>query len=381
MTSQEVIEGLSGSLKVRDALFPLRTDDNDKMVSAYLSDFVRLISDSDIHQNVSTSLSLYQADQVVSRPIFICGYMKSGTTLLTELLDGHENLIVLPGDSWLLHKLDDQERLSAEKIDTVCAHWIKRFVNPTGQRPFWLLGENAGSYKLFEGCLKNWYRQFPEGWTAVIKSVVLAYYEANPVKPSQPLYWVEKTPGNEIRAEEADICFPQAKFIHIVRDPRENFSSLKKLYKSRNWNWEPFALAEQIRKSFDAAVTNLEKFGDSRYLLLSYEKLLKNPKEIITEIVDFLSIPETENLYVPTVNKMPAKSNSMHADRQITGAIQQRSADRWKDVLDAAEQRMILQCWREAGKLGYHWDVNMKDRGRHVVDRLHETIKLKMRRS
>ena len=33
------------------------------------------------------------------RPVFVVGHRKTGTTLLQELLDGHPQLVVLPGES------------------------------------------------------------------------------------------------------------------------------------------------------------------------------------------------------------------------------------------------------------------------------------------
>ena len=46
-----------------------------------------------------------QAKQLINSPLFICGTMKSGSTMLVELLDSHPNLVVLPGDTHFISSI------------------------------------------------------------------------------------------------------------------------------------------------------------------------------------------------------------------------------------------------------------------------------------
>lgn len=154
-------------------------------------------------------------------PCFLCGYMKCGTTLLLELLDGHPELIVLPGDSYFVDRIVEDDTPQESALQSTWIGWVKRMVNPTGQSPFWIFGKKQKYYIRFYQYLQYWYHQLPNTWRSSVLSVVLAYYCANPAKSSHPRKWVEKTPGNEFRRDKILKHFPNAYFIHIVRDPRK----------------------------------------------------------------------------------------------------------------------------------------------------------------
>jgi hypothetical protein len=72
----------------------------------------------------------------VNSPIFIGGSMKSGTTLLSQLLDGNSELLVLPGDS---HYFNNSDRFSNKDLKKIANYWVGRMISPTGKPPFWLL--------------------------------------------------------------------------------------------------------------------------------------------------------------------------------------------------------------------------------------------------
>ncbi|MFQ5422156.1 MAG: sulfotransferase, partial [Anaerolineae bacterium] len=124
-------------------------------------------------------------DRFLNVPIFLCGYLKSGTTLLTALLDAHPALVVLPGDTNLLHLLRRFTPLPRPQLDEAWgAHWLKRLVNPTGQPPFWLLGQDGRAYADFLG----WLRRELAAWdgenrAALLVTAVRAYYCANRERP------------------------------------------------------------------------------------------------------------------------------------------------------------------------------------------------------
>lgn len=63
------------------------------------------------------------------RPVFLCGCMKAGTTLLTQLLDDHPQLMVMPGDSHLTDFIEQRE------YEPLARHWLGRLVSPTGKTP------------------------------------------------------------------------------------------------------------------------------------------------------------------------------------------------------------------------------------------------------
>jgi hypothetical protein len=234
-------------------------------------------------------------------------------------------------------------------------------VNPTGQKPFWLLGMERSPYIEFLRYLDYWHESLGSSWKAPVLSTVFSYFCANPQKPGTPRVWVEKTPGNEFRIDWILDLFPKAKFIHITRDPRENMASLKKLYQSRSWDWHPKEIARTFARSSRSAVYNQQRLGADRYHVLQYEALTDEPKREMGRVADFLGISWHKSLMAPTVNKMVATANTMYEDRQASGFVRRSSESKWEEVLSRTEKKFIARTLLDAQKVGYHWRLRLSD--------------------
>lgn len=367
-STKQSIAGLFGELDLqlnsRDSLFPSRDAGNDERIRQLLADFVQAVNFL-----AAAAVPGYpvpdtsRGSDFAEQGVFLCGYMKCGTTLLLELLDGHPEMVVLPGDSWFMGRriLGHEDGANIYKQDLV-DRWIARLVNPTGQAPFWLLGKKIEPYLQFLQCYLVWHRILAdEPQRGHLMSVLLAYASVTQADLVKARWWVEKTPGNEFSIDRILNYFPQAKFIHITRDPRENFASLKRLYSTRKWEWNPFSVAGKIGESCRTAVVNQKRLGEDRYHVLSYEELTKNPKRCMEAVRIFLDISWHDCLLQPTVNSIPAQANTMYGDRKVTGAVRRTSSCKWQSVLSATEKRAILCIRKNAEKAGYKWHVSTLD--------------------
>lgn len=138
------------------------------------------------------------------RPIFIGGCERSGTTLLGSLLGAHSNVTVTPESQFktdVLHAFadpDDDPRAVAENI---VRHWRFRH---------WNVQPAAGDLDY-------------ASYAALLTSLVRAY-EARWVTRSD--VWVDHSPNNVRYASQLRTFFPNARFVHIVRDPRAVVASV-----------------------------------------------------------------------------------------------------------------------------------------------------------
>lgn len=353
---------MSSVLEQRDKSFPDRDPAGTADMHAALDLLVSCLEEK------RSGLGLVPDDELVEkarsmqeRGVFLCGPMKSGTTLLLELLDGHRQLNVLPGDSWLWVRFSDVAKRETFSIEEWRKHWLKRFVNPTGQKPYWLFGENEQNYSSFLDYMDFWYADLPDVFRRPALAVVCSYFCANPQRSMMAETWVEKTPGNEFKTDSIVEHLPSAKFIHIVRDPRENFASIKRLYRTRKWTWDARGTARSLSESFDAAVKNREKLGGNNYLIVRYEDLTSAPSKIMESVVEFLGIDWDDSLLTPTVNTQLAKANTMYKDRQVTGVVRRSTHDKWRQELSLFEQGLIHQTRDHAEKVGFSWEMNGLD--------------------
>ena len=357
MDISEIQKKLSDILQERNRLFPERDERNDKEMEEALTEFVDQINNAQSLEFLPDASLTAKAEPILDSPLFLCGSMKSGTTLLLELLDNHPELITLPGDSYFAGRISKEDPPPLTLLDTAWDGWVKRMVNPTGQEPFWVFGSDIQPYVAFRQYLQYWYDKFPDSWRSSVVSVMLSYYCANPVRPTAPKVWVEKTPGNETRIAEIVKRFPGARFIHIVRDPRENMASLKKLYATRNWPWDPIGTAGTLSESCRLAAENQQQMGKEKYHVLSYEALTEDPGAQMKDIARFIDIQWSESLLRPTVNALPAHANSMYKDRQVTGKVGKSTEEKWRTVLTGSEQQVALGTLQGARRVGYDWQT------------------------
>ena len=368
----EIIAQLDHVLLERDSSFPTRTTTNDlrlqKLLDAFVQEIQSLLESGCVHTSV---LDKESGAKLVDNCLFLCGYMKSGTTLLLELLDSHPELITLPGDSFFKDRRflvgDDSAATYAE---TTRNRWLRRIINPTGQAPFWLFGKQAKPYVDFMSHYDQWMKIVDDPARGHLLSTLLAFNSANPAGPPRPKMWVEKTPGNEFDIKRILHYFPRAKFLHIIRDPRENYASVKRLYQTRKWDWNPLLFARKVAESCRLSVENQNQLGEDRYFVIQYEALTENPRDTLEQVCEYLGIAWSDCLLKPTINHIPAQSNTMYSDRRVTGTIRPTKKNKWIDTLNKREKRAILNVANDVRGAGYDWNVSTKDRILHSCERL-----------
>jgi len=161
-----------------------------------------------------------------TNPIFICGYPKSGTTLLLSLLDSHPELLVFPEELKFFKKVYIAKK--SYKINIILSKTgayvpsIGKVKFPSGNRDY-----SSIDGKAYLSALKEKLHKAGND-----KELLLAIFdnwkEYTNIDLNNVKYFVEKTPFNEFYLNTILKWFPTAKFIHIVRDPRDNFLSYKK---------------------------------------------------------------------------------------------------------------------------------------------------------
>ncbi len=315
---KDIKKHLNNVLKERDNLFPKRDLNNTKIMNNLLDEYIDYIMcNTDATFNIDKN-SVNKIMRVKENPIFICGFMKSGTTLLCEILDGHKNLVVLPGDSRFLSL--SKNFYTEVKDDLWIRYWLKRMINPVGQYPFWILGKEDKNYINFAKYLRYFLSIMKNNYKDRFFSVVAAYYCANPNKTRNPKYWVEKTTRNEFCLNTILNYFPNGIFIHIVRNILETVNSMKKYYRVRNSKWKFVDTLYQLKKSRCYANHYSEKYKD-KYYVLKYEDIIANNIEYCNILENTLNIEKDDILTRPTINKIPAKTNSMFKNRISKGKI------------------------------------------------------------
>lgn len=285
---------------------------------------------------------------LVDCPIFVLGYYKSGTTLLIDLLDGHPELIALPGESW--HFAGEARLLSRDREVTLRelhARSIWNAITPNGLPPRWLLGHataDADPYDRFGRLLVAFARSRPTRDPLAAAAQALAA-----VAGGSPRHWVEKTPTHEFYVDRILSAYPDARFIHIVRDPRSNMNSIAQ-FGAKVVDFSTGTA--ELRRSYRAALAGKARLG-GRYSVVRYEELVTDTEAVMRSVADALDISYDERLLVPTSLGCPATANAGRPDRRVSGTVHTLSVDRTSGL--GRRERLLLESLAgpPARALGY----------------------------
>jgi hypothetical protein len=146
--------------------------------------------------------------------------------------------------------------------------------------------------------------------------------------------WAEKTPGNILYLDRIYNEFPDAKVIHIIRDPKDVLASHRQ---ARKWDSVP-VFVEMWCRFFG---TNFKLQGElapgsENYITIRYESLIINPLPTMRMVIDFL-----EEEWEDSVAHFSGKDDEYEKVLTITGKAS-TTLDRLRKPLD----RGRIGIWR-----------------------------------
>ncbi len=270
-----------------------------------------------------------------SAPFFILGAPRSGTTLLSMLLDSHDQFAI-PYES--------------------------HFIVPLYQR--WHLCQDEYLENLDE--IVDWIfdNKYVRSWVPAISrddvdtkqcstigdlvSHIFSLYALASNKPK----WGDKTPSYLTHANILNSLFADCLFIHLVRDGRDaalshyrtSFGPAGFLPALDRWNRE-VTIARKM----------LSMLPQQRTMEIRYEDLVAEPATELKIVCDFLQIPFSESMLSKLKEKsekVGSRASSHHSN--LAGPIKQDSCYKWKKELSAADQHLAWQIAHELlQELGY----------------------------
>ena len=243
-------------------------------------------------------------------PIFIGGLYRSGTTLMRQILNSHPHIAC--GPESLLFRDNELERIY------------------TYLRTIWARGLDP-SYAFDP-------RTVDQVMAGLIHSVVLPYCQ----KQGKPR-WANKTPETILFIDTLLALFPAAQFIHMIRDPRDAFCSVREKYCSEGekaakytprWATKtPELTAAEWCRQINCGLAWRER--PDRYREVRYEELVTQPEATLRPLFAFLGEPWAASV----LENNPIFSTSL---------------GRWRSELSAAEVAEIEAVAGETMRaLGY----------------------------
>jgi hypothetical protein len=294
------------------------------------------------------------SDNAAGQPpiFFIMGRPRSGTTLLSTLFDAHPN-VKIPPEFPIMLPLYQRFR----KVKNWDEAAIRQFVG-------FIFQHNVFIHRTLEN-LKIDREEFTAGLLKMqgkgtirdfLKAVNASGYSLFPKE--EILMIGDKNPVYSIYTKRFMKIFPDARFVCIIRDYRDNFVSMRKL---ADLKLEAPSLVLQVYRWKYVARLFLacrEKHPD-RFHLIRYEDLVEKPETVMQDICAFLGLP-----YEPSVFDFHRKKeetmktyNNPLIERfhgSLMNPVNKSRMDQWKTSLTPAKVAMADQvAGRYADRLGY----------------------------
>lgn len=213
--------------------------------------------------------------------VFILAKGRSGTTLLQTMLDAHPAIVAPLESRFVVHF-----RNRYGKITKWTPAIKKRFIND-------VLGEMKISlfWEIDSGALRSRIEQLPENTTygMICKQV---YVSSKSLFPKEtPKLIVDKNPIHALLIPLITSVFPEARFIHVVRDFRANASSFFKFQPNKTMRELGYMWIY-----FNEKIEALKKEKSDQFHTLLYEDLVRFPEKTLLELTTFLQVPSSENM-------------------------------------------------------------------------------------
>jgi Sulfotransferase family len=210
---------------------------------------------------------------VSSPPLLVLGVRRSGTTLLRVMLDRHSQLAV-PDESYFVPQLADRHHGLVD---------VDRFVADLRRLPTlreWGVPVEEVRARLRPGL--------------AVGEAIAAVYETYSAQQGKSR-WGDKTPMYMQHLPLLERLFPEARFVHLIRDGRDaglSFLAMPEGIVTETWAHPRTAaqFACQWRAEVVAARRLGRRVGPERFLEVRYEQLVAEPGKELRRICSFAGL-------------------------------------------------------------------------------------------
>lgn len=259
--------------------------------------------------------------QVRSRdpqPIFIIGSYRSATSVLTWALGQHHNLFPLE-ETHFLYKLG----VDLEYLYNIGSEQGEHsFIGLAGLTPREFRTHlGRASHQLIMGSQK---RILQRSKYAALKgrSVISDNIKLERVRYEPKRRWVDGTPENSHYVLPLLRMFPEARFIHVLRNPRRVATSLMHFSTMGATDYtERDAYETWTRLVRDSALSE-QAFGPDRVMRLPHELLAADPEQALRRCLEFAGERYQDNCLLPLKERLNSSTYGDPGDCSIEHNLQ-----------------------------------------------------------
>lgn len=226
------------------------------------------------------------SEMIFDRPVFIVSAPRAGSTLLYELLSQSEQFWTIGGESHAVIEGMPELRITNRNFDSN----VLTAVDAT----------------------EKVVTELKKRFMAEMRDINGKRYLCS---APHPVRFLEKTPKNSLRIEFLRAAFPRALFVYLVRDAKENISSIMQAWRSGRFvtyphlpGWGHWSLllppgwrqlvgmplvnvaSFQWMSANNAIIESLSTLPKQQYTIVHYDDVVSNAAEVVKQISAFCQI-------------------------------------------------------------------------------------------
>ncbi len=264
--------------------------------------------------------------------VFVVGMPRSGTKLFRDLLNNHS-------------------QISIPEVET---HFLPLFIKSFGKNVDFKI-ERDNIFNAFEKTSFYWNSKTLPHFNAKLFSAnrnevtdwrsfglyIFKYF--GPTKLSLDIIYGDKTPGYINHLYLIKEIFPDARIIHIIRDPRDFCISVKNI-----WNKSMFRAADTWNKTL-ANSTSFNATFSGDYIEVKYEDVITDAVKVMKRVSTFLDID-----FESTMTKLTKSAENYGAAKGSTEILKDNQ-QKFLRLLDKNSVRRIEEiAYDQMKRLGYN---------------------------
>jgi hypothetical protein len=274
---------------------------------------------------------------VTRGPIFIAGLERSGTSLIFALLASHPNIAMTRRTNLWTHFYEQYGDLGDDANLERCITMMMRY-----RRLQLLQPDREQLVEEFRAGPRTYGRLF---------ALLEEQYASRLGKPR----WGDKSLNTERYVDAIVDAYPQARIIHMLRDPRDRYASSKTRWEVRRGGIGA-GTAEWLA-SARTADRNLARYPEN-VQVLRYEDLATEPERSLRSVCAFIDEPFAEEMF--TLDGAPVfrdkGANSSYGARSAR-TISASSVGKYRSVLTPSDIAFVhMVAADEMARFGYDAD-------------------------
>jgi sulfotransferase family protein len=274
--------------------------------------------------------------------VFIVGCPRSGTTLLRRIVSAHPEIVITPEAHWIPVWFEQRRGLTSDGF--VTPELVSELLS---HNKFTLFGLGR------EALMSLMDSGQPISYASFVTGIFDLYGKAQGKKAVG-----NKTPDSARRMGTLHVLWPEARFVHLIRDGRDVALSLmnwpsvrtKKPGTFPTWKDDPVSTAAlwwelNVRRGREAG----QLLGPELYRELRYESLVAHPDHECATLCEFLGLAYNEAMLHYHEAFRPAADSGVHDRQPITSGLRN-----WRVQMPASDvERFEATVGPLLDELGY----------------------------